>query len=445
MIFKPHPYQLTAARRLLDRPFTFLQADPGTGKTAICLMVIHELKKRGELPPTLIIAPLRIATSVWPDEITKWDQFHCISYRVIQGAHKAREAAHPADVHLTNLESLAWMHEHGLLSRYRMVIFDESSKFKTWSAKRTKIIKKYLGAFERRYALTGSPAPKSLADIFPQQYLVDRGASFGRYITRFQSKYLVDVSPHMSPKWEVRPGAAEGIYRKMAPFCHRLDAAKLLDMPPLITEDIKIPLPKPVQEQALELLKQIAVTAETSTWDALSAGSEYMQSRRIAGGISPEGDVMHDEKLKALDDLIEGLQGQHALVFFYYRAEGDVLTKRLNAPMIRGGTSVAESNESMRAWNARELPLLLLHPAATGHGLNLQAGGNHVIWYSLTDNYDDYFQAIRRVWRQGVAGTVFNHRLIARNSVDIAMLAGLEAKGDRQRAVLDAMERLTNG
>lgn len=441
MIFNPHAYQLNASMHLLRHPFTFLQADPGTGKTAICLMLVHELKKRCELPRCLIVAPLRIATDVWPDEIAKWDQFNGITYRVIQGHHKAREASEPADVHLTNIESLAWMDKRGLLNEYDMVIIDESSKFKNWSAKRTKILKRHIGRFRRRYALTGSPAPKSLADIFPQQFIVDRGVCFGKYIGRFQRQYLVNVSPHFTPKWEVRPGAADEIYRKMAPFCHRLDADKLLNMPPLITNDIRIPLSESVQKNAMDLLKQMDTS---STWAAFSAGSEYMQSRRIAGGVAENGVILHDAKLKALDDLMDELQGQNALVFFYYRAEGDTLAKRYDAPIVRGGTSIRDSRAAVRAWNAGNLPMLLLHPAATGHGLNLQDGGNNVVWYSFTDNYDDYYQAIRRVWRQGVTGTVICHRLIARGSIDPAMIRGLDAKGDRQRSMLESIGRLTS-
>jgi SNF2 family DNA or RNA helicase len=442
-ILKPHKYQIEAAYHLYLNPYTALFADPGTGKTAILLMVLHELKKRGHLLPTLIVSTLRIATQVWPAEIKKWNQFQHFSYSVIQGYNKEKKASVEADLHITNFESLKWLNERGLLDRYKILVIDESSKVKNWSAQRTKILKRRAPFFVRRYALTGTPTPRSMLDLFAQMYLVDCGASLGRYISHFRMQYFENKGYGVYADWQLKQNADEAIYKKIEKHCYRLDGDKLLDMPPLIENNIEIDLPPKQIKQIKTLLDKIDL--EANGLKTLNAGSEYMQARRIAGGLSADGTLLHDLKFQALDDLLSELQGKNVLLFFHFRTEGAELARRYNAPLIWGGTKATESTRLIDTWNAGELPLLLMHPQATGHGLNLQAGGNDLIWFSLTDNYDDDYQAVRRVWRQGVEGTVRVHRLIAKGSIDTPIMKGLACKGDRQKALLDAIRELKEG
>lgn len=436
MRFTAHQYQIAAARFLAKNPYSALYADPGTGKTAIMLMLVHAMKKAGKLSTCLVTAPLRIATSTWPDEIHKWDQFAGITFEILRGAKKDTIVKHKADIHIINNEGLDWLTKSGHFENYKMLIIDESSKFKNWTAKRTNILKSFSKQFERRHVLTGSPAPRSLLDIFAQQYLADAGRSLGRYITHYRERYFTDKG-YIYPDWQLNEGAEEKIYKAIAPSCYRLDGGLLLDMPELIVNDIYIELPLKLRKLSYEALSAIGVNV------GLSAAGEYAIARQIAGGFSASGGKIHDHKISALRDLLDELQGKNAIVFFYYREEGKALSAAFgNAPRIDGGTSASTSSEIMSKWNRGAIPLLLLHPAAAGHGLNLQAGGNDVIWFSYTDNQDDYYQAIRRVYRQGVKGNVRVHRLIAKGTIDEAMIKSLEAKTAQQKALLDAVREL---
>lgn len=436
MKFTAHQYQIAAAQHMLTNPQAALFADPGTGKTAITLMVLSVLKSKGWLKsPVLVTSPLRITTIVWPDEIAKWDQFGHLTYRVLHGRKKADRAAEAADIHLINNEGLAWADKTGILGSYSTLIIDEISKFKSWNSGRTKILKKWLPQFTRRYGLTGTPTPKSMLDLFSEMYLVDGGQSLGRYITHYRNEYFVDRGWGTYPDWQLREGAESKIYDRIAPWCYRLDGQELLDMPPLVCNDIQVDIPKEYKKKSIEALVEMG-------HDVFSGAQAYMMSRRFAGGVV-DGQVVHDAKIKALQDIIDELNGKPVMSGYYYRDEGDMLKERFGCPCIDGRTSTAETADIVARWNRREIPILGVQPAAMGHGLNMQQGGNDFVWYSLTDNQDDYYQTIRRIYRQGVKGAVRVHRLIARGTVDAAMVRALESKTDAQAALLDAIKEMT--
>lgn len=436
MRFQAHQYQLDAAKFLLTRQNAALFADMGTGKTAILLMVIKTLKDRGQLNgPVLVTSPLRIASIVWPEEIDKWDQFQGITYRLLHGRRKAELAQEPADIHLINNEGLRWAHDTGILNNYNTLVIDELSKYKNWSSGRTKILKQHLSHLTRRYGLTGTPTPKSMMDLFSEMYLVDGGQSLGRFITHYRSRYFVDKG-YGYPDWQIRPGAEDEIYERVAPYCYRLDCQDVLDMPPLLCNDIRVDIPDKYRRLSVESLVSLDINVP------LNGAGAYMASRRYAGGVVG-GQVVHTAKIDALKDIVESLNGRPALVGYYYRDEGDLIRKTFKCPLIDGRTSAKESASIIKKWNASQLPVLAGQPAAMGHGLNLQKGGTDVIWYSLTDNQDDYTQMIARIYRQGVAGAVRVHRLIARGTVDVAIAKSLESKTNQQKALLEAIKELT--
>lgn len=459
MIYKPHAYQLAAAKHLLYNPYTTLLADPGTGKTSIILMLLYELKRMGRLPKTLITTMLRVATDVWPEEIAKWDQFRGLTFQVLHGSRRDIQVQLPADIHIINNESLGWLSNSGHMDSYKVLIVDELSKFKNWSSDRTRILKKRVPQFIRRYGLTGSPAPKSLMDLFSQQYIVDGGKSFGRFKKYFKRYFFYDVNQYNDgwPQWEIKPGMESELYKRVAPYSYRLDGKRLLDMPPLLFNDIELKIPDKIKKEAKRALMNLRNTMDAMTSQgvvsvprnalsaALNASSEYMLARRLGSGIAEGGDILHDVKLKALDDLIDELQGKSALIFFYYRSEGEVLRKRYDAPIFWGGTTRAYFTSVKQQWNAGKVPLLLMQPNSTSHGLNLQHGGNDVIYFSFTDDYDAYSQGYQRIWRQGVSQYVRVHRLISKGTADVAIRALLSTKGDRQQAFLDALADLTHG
>jgi len=437
MKFNAHGYQVDAAKFCFRHPFAALFADPGLGKTAIMLMVLHELKRRGMLRgPVLVVSTLRIITSVWPAEIAKWDQFNGFTYQVLHGKKKLEAARAPADIHLLNNEGLRWAKDNGVLDQYSVIIVDESSKYKNWTADRTKILRRRLSQFDRRYILTGTPVPRSMMDIFSQQYIVDRGRSLGQYITHFRNHYFIDQGWNY-PDWRLRPDAEQMIYDRIAPYCFRLSAEHVLSMPELTVNDVWVDIPSTYRRDVRKHLLAL------DTPMSINAATDRLMSRRLAGGVL-DGRVIHKAKIDAVRDIIDELQGKPVMIGYYYRDEGDMLAREFGAKLIDGRTSAAASEKLVTQWNAGKLPVLAMQPAAGGHGLNLQDGGLDLIWFSLTDNQDDYYQMIRRIWRQGVRAGVRVHRILARGTVDRAMVAGLECKDGFQRGFLAAIEEMTH-
>lgn len=436
MKFKAHNYQVDAAQFCFSHPCAALLADPGLGKTAIMLMVLTELKRLGLLlGPVLILSTLRIATSVWPAEIEKWDQFNGLTYSVLHGKDKLARSQDQTDVHLLNNEGLKWAEDNGVLHKYRYLIVDESSKYKNWTSDRTKTLRRHLPHFERRYILTGTPVPRSMMDIFSQQFIVDRGRALGQYITHFRNRFFVDKG-WKYPDWQLMPGKEEEIYERIASSCFRLSAEHVLSMPELTINDVYVDIPSKFRKDVRKFLLAL------DTPMAVNAAADRLMSRRLAGGIL-DGEIIHRAKIDALKDLIEELQGKPIMVGYYYRDEGDMLRKIFKAKLIDGRTTATESAKLVKAWNAGKIPVLGMQPAAGGHGLNLQDGGLDMVWYSFTDNQDDYYQMIRRIWRQGVRAGVRVHRIIARGTIDEAMIAGLESKDGFQKGFLAAIGELT--
>lgn len=425
MKFVPRSYQYPAARWLADNPHSGLLADPGSGKTAIVLALLRGLKMMSDgRHRTLVIAPRLIVYDVWPDEIQKWDQFNGLTYSILHGPKKDEAVAEDTDIHLINPEGLKWLATKGYLSRYDALVIDESSKFKNWSAKRFRLLKMYLGKFDRRHILTGTPVPRTLIDFFAQQYILDRGEALGDTITGYQRRYFFDAAPKALnfSIWKPRPGAFDEVVEKVAGISYRLDVHKNLKLPRVHVNDIKCHLPNPKEYKS-----QIEACE--------SAGEEYTLARRLAGAA----------KHAPLDNLIDELQGEPLMVFIEFRDEGEAIAARHDAPLIYGGVSGTDTSRYLKQWNARELPVLVMNAAVAGHGLNLQYGGHHLCWFSLPTNQDNYQQAIYRVLRQGQeAPTVFVHRLLASGTIDRKIASMLERKTRDQEAFLAAIERENN-
>lgn len=341
------------------------------------------------------------------------------------------------DIHLLNNEGLRWAKDNGVLDKYKILIIDESSKYKNWAADRTKILKRRISQFDRRHILTGTPVPRSMMDIFSQMYLVDRGQSLGQYITHFRNHYFVDKG-WKYPDWQLRPESEEMIYDRIKPRCFRLSAEHVLSMPDLTVNDVWVDIPDKFKGDVRKHLLAL------DTPMAINAATDRLMSRRLASGVLG-GDIIHRAKIDAVKEIIEELQGKPVMVGYYYRDEGDMLRQEFGAKLIDGRTPTAESTNLVKAWNAGKVPVLGMQPAAGGHGLNLQDGGLDLIWFSLTDNQDDYYQMIRRIWRQGVRDGVRVHRILARGTVDKAMVAGLECKEGFQKGFLSAVGEISHG
>ena len=450
--WKPHGYQKKAIRFILQNSCAGLLLDPGLGKTSIILASLKILKQEKLASKVLIVAPLRVCYSVWPKEITKWKDFAELTAVILHGKDKEKNLEKEADIYLINPEGLAWLLGRNFKALgFDILVIDESSKFKNASTQRFKILRPVLPNFRRRYILTGSPAPNGLLDLFGQIFILDLGAALGRYITHYRNNYFYP-SGYGGYEWKIQDDGEARIQEKLKPLTLRLAAEDHLELPEMVFNRIEITLPKKAREAYDEMEKDMVAFLElkqkrVQNIVAVNAASASGKCRQIAnGGVYDEDGTVHDlhvEKAQAVADLIDELNGTPALVAYEFQHDLERLLKVLgkSTPYIGGGVSAKRSSEIEAEWNRGSIPVLLGHPAAMGHGLNLQNAGNHVIWHSLTWNYEYYDQFNRRILRQGSKHSkVFVHHVVATDTIDEAVLGALAGKKKTQNDLLDALK-----
>jgi SNF2 family DNA or RNA helicase len=457
---KLHQYQQNAVTFLLSRLVdqkakgAGLFLDPGLGKTGTTLSAIDALGFLGEVRKTLVVAPLRVVHNVWPNEIEKWGL--PFSTSIIHGTPKQRQQALLAntDIYLTNPESIPWL----FLQRrpkFDLLVVDESTKFKNWSSKRTKALRKLLKDIPRRIILTGTPSPNGLHDLFAQIFIVDDGEALGQTLTYFRSRYFTKGG-FQAREWIERPNVSQSVEQAISPLVYRLKAEDHLDLPPLIYNDVWVDLPRPIFKAYKAIEKQLFAELENGeTLTASSAGAKYALCRGIANGGAYQANELtgereevyvHDAKLEAVSEIVDELMGKPVIIAYQCNHDLHRLEKRYpKAPIIKGGVTQAEVLTTIEKWNKGELPVLLCQPQAMSHGLNLQAGGNDVIWVGLTDSLEVYDQLNRRLYRQGVRGAVRIHHVLANNTIDKAMIERIRTKGKKQDTLLDSLKRYQKG
>lgn len=446
--WKPHHYQERAMEFLVENAEAGLFLSPGLGKTSVTLGAFKALRAAGFVNKMLVIAPLRPCYSVWPREVKKWAQFNDLSVGVLHGPKKDKILQEDHDIYTINPEGLRWLFGkmRGTIP-FEMLVIDESSKFKAVNTQRFKTLKPHLPKFRRRYILTGSPAANSLLDLFGQIYVMDLGKTFGPYITHYRNRFFHQTG-FGGYDWALKPGADKEIYDHIAPRVLRMSAEDYLEMPPLIIEDIEIELPPKARAMYDQLENALRLDFKEGRVVAANAAVASMKCRQIAnGGIYLDGaerswQQIHDAKTEALSDLIEELEGQPALIAYSFHHDLDRLKKALgkDTPHIGGGVSGKVSDAICERWNKGELRALIGHPQSMGHGLNLQEAGRAVIWYSLDWSLENYEQFIQRVYRQGQKERVFVYRIIAKNTVDEAVVKALTRKDKTQNALFNALK-----
>lgn len=482
--WKPHAYQKKAVKWLLEHAGAGLFLDPGLGKTSITLGALSILKKQNLSGISLVIAPLRVCHSVWPAEVEKWTDFNHLRVGVLHGKNKEEVLTDAIengsyDVLCINPEGLEWL--FGVtkvrgsnnkvkvqLDKARLkwmfgpggitdLVVDESTKFKHSNSVRFKILKEALDRFRRRWILTGTPSPNGLLDLFGQIYIVDMGAALSQYITHFRQNYF-NPTGYGGYNWVPKDGSEDAIYAKLKKMVLRLAAEDYLELPELVENIIRFDLPDKARDLYDRLEEDLVAEVDGDVVSALNAASAMTKCAQIAnGGLYKQVDPLvstkrlkgaggwdriHDGKDEIVGDLVEEISGQPVLIAYEFEHDRDRLLEVFgkDTPYIGGGVSAKASKAIEQSWNRGEIPVLLGHPAAMGHGLNLQNAGNHVVWYGLTYDYELYDQFIRRVLRQGSKHKrVFVHHIIARDTVDEAKLYALRKKKKGQNALLDAL------
>lgn len=462
--WKPHGYQKKAVRWGVSRAAAGLFLDPGLGKTSIMLAVLKILQREKLVRHALVIAPLRVAYSVWPEEARKWRDFAHLRVAVLHGPRREEAARRPADVYVLNPEGLSWYTARLRAGAFELpdaLIVDESTRFKNARALCFRLLKPLLPRFRRRYALTGTPAPNGLIDLFGQLYVIDQGAALGRFISQYRNEYFVAAGfggYRWVPQTAAEPGgkgATERIYERISPVVLRLDADDYLRLPPKIVTDVRVDLPPKARKVYEKLEKELVLQLAEGRVTATNAAVLTSKTRQVASGSiyldEKEGDErkrragvseIHAAKLDALVDLVEELSGQPTLIAYDFIHERERLLRVLpkGTPYLGGGVSGKRGLEIERAFGRGEVPLLLAHPRSAGHGLNLQAG-KAIVFFSLTWDLELYDQSIRRIWRQGQTGRVFVYRLVARDTIDEVIVAAIARKTKTQKELLDLLRQ----
>ena len=449
MEFKPHAYQEYAIDYIKTHPVAAILLGCGLGKTSIALTAIDDLLHDSfDVRKVLVVAPIRVCTNSWPDEIRKWDHLSDIRFSVAVGSREERLAALKADaeVYIINRENLPWLVEQsGLPFDYDMCVLDELSSFKNWQSKRFRAFMKVRPKLKRVVGMTGTPSSNGLMDLFAEYRCLDMGERLGRFIGRYREAYF---SPdrrngNIVYSYKPLPGAEDEIYRRIGDITISMKSTDFLNMPELVTTEYPVTLDKIEREKYDALKKDLILQLPGGEVTAANAASLSGKLSQMANGAvySDDGSftAIHDRKLDALEDIIEAQNSSPLLVAYWYRHDLERISERLRKLHIPFGR--LDKPEDIRRWNSGEYPVMLIHPAAAGHGLNLQHGGSTIAWFSLPWSLELYTQTVDRLFRQGQkAGTVSVIHIMAKDTIDGRIVRALKDKDDTQTALIDAVK-----
>lgn len=451
MEFKPHAYQAHCIRKIEEIPKLGLFLDMGLGKTVTTLTAVKDLKyNRFEVRKVLVIAPKKVAEGTWTKEKDKWDHTRMLRVSQVLGsqAKRIRALNMPADLYIINRENVVW-----LVDYYRnawpfdMVIVDESSSFKSHKAKRFKALASVGGLISRMVELTGTPSPNGLEDLWAQVYLLDGGERLGKRYTQFRERYFQPDRrglDGMVYSYEAKPGTQESILQKISDICISMKAEDYLQLPDITYHEIPVELDPKAKKAYLELERKMVLELpedeeEISVASAAALSNKLLQ---LGNGAIYDEDrqyhEIHNCKIEAFLELIESLQGKPALVFYNFQHDRIRMLKALEKMKLR--VRELKTTQDEDDWNAGKIDVLLTHPASSAYGLNLQQGGNHVVWFGLTWNYELYTQANKRLHRQGQQEKVIVHHLICSGTRDEDVMDALQRKDDVQGWVMQSLK-----
>lgn len=449
MEFKPHDYQKYATEFIESHPIAAVILQMGLGKTVCTLTAIeHLMYDTFEVSKVLIVAPLRVAKVTWSDEIDKWDHLSHLTYSVAVGSEKERLSAlkKKADLYMINRENLQWLIEKsGLPFDYDMVVLDELSSFKSWQSKRFRAFMKVRPKLQRVVGLTGTPSSNGLMDLFAEFKCLDMGERLGRFITQYRNAFFIPdrMNGQVVYSYKPRPFSEEEIYRRIGDITISMKALDHLKMPELIENRYPVYMDDGEKQQYESMKKNLILPyLEDEAITAANAAALSGKLCQMANGAvySDEGSVahIHDRKLDALEDIIEAAQGP-ILLCYWFKHDLERITKKLDELKVEYAR--ISSDGSIRMWNEGKFQVGLIHPASAGHGLNLQAGGNHIVWFGLTWSLELLEQTNARLWRQGQrAETVVVQYLVTAGTIDERILDAISKKEKDQNALIDAVK-----
>ena len=443
MRYNPHEYQTYATNFILEHPVAAVLLEMGLGKSVITLTAIYELMlNRFEVQKVLVIAPLRVARDTWPAEIEKWEHLTGLTYSVAIGTEAERLAAlkRPAHLYLINRENVDWLiTKSGVPFDFDMVVIDELSSFKSHTAKRFKSLLKVRPTVKRMVGLTGTPSSNGLMDLWAEFRVLDMGQRLGRYITHYRNNFFVPDkrNQQMIFSYKPRAGAEDAIYRLISDITISMKSADFLKMPECVINEVSVTLSEKERSVYEEMRDEMVISLEDEEIDAVNAAALSGKLLQMANGaVYTEGkDIIriHDRKLDALEDLIEGANGKPVLVAYWYNHDLQRIKERFKVREIK-------TSQDIQDWNNGDIPVAVIHPASAGHGLNLQSGGSTLIWFGLTWSLELYQQTNARLHRQGQTETVIIHHIIAKDTIDEDVMKALQRKEKTQSDLIDAVK-----
>lgn len=414
----------------------------------ITLTAINELKfYRFQVCKVLVIAPKKVAEGTWQKECAKWDHLQHLRISTVLGSEKKRMEAlnATADIYVINRENVTW-----LVDLYRdqwpfdMVVVDEFSSFKSHSAKRFKSLAAIRPHVNRFVGLTGTPSPNGLMDLWSELYLLDGGERLEKRFGAFRERYFRPGRSNGYVVYEYLPrkGSREAILNKISDICISMKADDYLTLPDCIDNEVPVVLDKQARKAYNTLERQMVLELEDEDLTVTSAAALSNKLLQLANGALYDANrgvhEIHSAKIDALMELLESLNGKPALLFYSFQHDKWRILTALTKTKLR--VRLLESVADQDAWNAGEVDVLLAHPASCAYGLNLQAGGNHIVWFGLPWNYEQYVQANKRLHRQGQTEKVIVHHLVVQDSRDEDVMKALGKKEKAQDYVLESLK-----
>ncbi|HFI0595358.1 TPA: SNF2-related protein [Streptococcus suis] len=450
-----HNYQVVAKDFIIGHPYAAVILDMGMGKTATTLSAVNELMfDRFEVTKVLVIAPLRVANTVWGDEIEQWTELRHLRYSKIVGTPKQRKVAlqKDADIYIVNRENLPWLVEQcSPYFKWDMVVIDELSSFKSWQSKRFKAFMAMRPYMKRIVGLTGTPSSNGLMDLFAEFKVIDGGERLGRFIGEFRSRYFEEGRRNGNIVYEYIPMdyAECQIQDKISDITISMKALDYLDMPDLISTKKLVRMSEKEKEKYSQFKKEY-VLSELDGLEVTAANAASLTNKlvQLSNGAVYSDDhtvvPLHEQKLDALEDILESANGETVLVAYWFKHDLARIIGRLEKLKVK--SRVLKTEEDIREWNKGNVPVGLLHPAGAGHGLNLQKGGHHLVWFGLTWSLELYQQTNARLWRQGQeAETVVIQHIVTEGTIDEEILKALENKDAQQERLIAAVKAQVGG
>lgn len=442
MRYEAHDYQKYATDFILTHPIAAVFLEMGLGKSVITLTALFDLiLDQFLIRKVLVIAPLRVARDTWPSEIRKWDHLSGLTYSVAVGNESERRTAlmRTVDVYIINRENVDWLIiKSGIPFDFDMVVIDELSSFKSHQAKRFKSLLKARPSVKRIVGLTGTPSSNGLMDLWAEFRLLDLGQRLGRYISHYRAAYFTPDKRNAEVIFSYKPlpGAENAIYQRISDVTISMKSCDYLKLPECVTNEVPVVMNDKEMAVYDRFREDMVTKIKDKEIDAANAAVLSGKLLQMANGaVYDEEKVschIHDRKLDALEDLIEGANGKPVLIAYWYQHDAERIRARFPVREIK-------TSQDIEDWNAGKISAAIIHPASAGHGLNLQTGGSTLIWFGLTWSLELYQQTNARLHRQGQKDTVIIHHIIAKGTIDEDVMKALRKKEKTQDALINAV------